>query len=218
MISLKYHNAMSIQRFLAFFIDYFLVGLVATLILGFIPLYEFHSNEMIDLSTAFLSSTDIDLVLAINLLRSAGICLLFQVAIYVPIIVLYQIVLPLLWKHQTVGRLVAGVRVMKLNKDEKPGVGSLIVRELVGGFIFNTLFIQTFVLPILNYIFSRNRGRSLADMISKTRLIDYKLAKAEENVFGTVHEEPKQEDFINAEFNEVNTENNEEVETEYKVF
>ena len=208
---------MSFQRFLAFIIDYLVIYFVAFIILGFIPLYEFHSKEMLDLYTAFLTTVDLtDLTLAINLLKSSLICLGLMCVVYIPLMVIYQIVLPIFWDKQTLGRWVAGVRVMKLASDEKPSVGSLIVREIVGGFIFNTLFIQSLVMPILNYMFSRNRGRSLADMISKTRLIDYKLAKQQESIFGTTFEEPKKEDTIDAEFKEVYKD--EEVETEYKVF
>ena len=213
---MKYHNAMSFQRFLAFIIDYLIIYFVAFMILGFIPLYEFHSNEMLDLYTAFLTTTDLtDLTLAINLLKSSLICLGLMCVVYIPLIVIYQIVLPIFWEKQTLGRWAAGVRVMKLTKNEKPSVGSLIVRELVGGFIFNTLFIQSLVMPILNYMFSRNRGRSLADMISKTRLVDYKLAQMmglEEEII-----EENNNDFINAQYKEVHQED-EEVETDYKVF
>ena len=213
---MKYNNAMSFQRFLAFIIDYFVIYFIAFIILSFIPLYKFHSNEMIDLYTAFLTTVDLtDLDLALNLLKSAIICLGLMSVVYIPLIVIYQIVLPIFWDKQTLGRWVAGVRVMSLDEN-KPKVASLVVRELVGGFIFNTLFIQSLVFPILNYMFSRNRGRSLADMISKTKLVDYKLAKQQESIFGTTFEETKNEDVINAEYKEVYKD--EEVETEYKVF
>ena len=216
---MKYHNAMSFQRFLAYIIDYFIIMIVATFILGFIPLYVAQSEIMFDAYETLLYTMEMtDLTLAITLLKSASICILLQCAVFIPLILAYQVILPIFWKHQTLGRLVAGVRVMKLTKDEKPSVGSLLVRELVGGFIFNTLFAQSLVFPILNYVFSRNRGRSLSDMISKTRLVDYKLAKAQSEIFGNTFEEPKNEDFINAEYKEVYKQNEEEVETEYKVF
>ena len=48
-----------------------------------------------------------------------------------------KIILPIFWDKQTLGRWAAGVRVMKLSSNGKPSVGSLLVRELVGGFIFN---------------------------------------------------------------------------------
>ena len=63
-------------------------------------------------------------------------------------------------------------------------------------------------------MFSRNRGRSLADMISKTRLVDYKLAQMmgfEEEII------EENNDFINAEYKEVHQED-EDVETDYQVF
>ena len=137
-----------------------------------------------------------------------------HVAVFVPLMLVYQVIVPMFWAKQTVGRMVAGVRVMKLNSSEKPGFGSLLVRELVGGYIFNTLLSSTFVFPILNYMFSRNRGRSLADMISKIRLVDYKLAQMmgfEEEII------EENNDFINAEYKEVH-QKDEDVETDYKVF
>ena len=213
---MKYHNAMSLQRFLAFIIDYFVIYSIAYIILSFIPLYAFHSNEMIDLYTALMTTLDLtDLDLAIALLKSAGICFGIMCAVYIPLILIYQVIIPMYWDKQTLGRWAIGVRVMGLD-NKKASVGKLMVRELVGGFIFNTLFIQSLVFPILNYLFSRNRGRSLSDMISKTKLIDYKLAKAQEQIFGMTFEEPKDEDVINADYKEVYKD--EDVETEYKVF
>ena len=213
---MKYHNAMSYQRFLAFIIDFFIINLVATLILNLIPLYVFHSEQLMDMysgMTEMIMNNDIESL--IELLKSACILLLLQTAVFVPIIFVYQIILPMFWKPQTLGRLVAGVRVMKLNSNEKAGIGSLMVRELVGGYIFNIMFVQSFVIPILNYVFSRNRGRSLADMISKTRLIDYKLAK----MMGVDEMVEEQPEFINADYKEVNKEENkEDYDTDYTVF
>ena len=213
---MKYHNAMSYQRFLAFIIDFFIINLVATLILNLIPLYVFHSEQLMDMysgMTEMIMNNDIESL--IELLKSACILLLLQTAVFVPIIFVYQIILPMFWKPQTLGRLVAGVRVMRLNSDEKASIGSLMVRELVGGYIFNVMFVQSFVIPILNYVFSRNRGRSLADMISKTRLVDYKLAK----MMGVDEMVEEQPEFINADYKEVNKEENkDDYDTDYTVF
>lgn len=213
---MKYHNAMSYQRFLAFIIDFFIINLVATLILNLIPLYVFHSEQLMDMysgMTEMIMNNDIESL--IELLKSACILLLLQTVVFVPIIFVYQIILPMFWKPQTLGRLVAGVRVMRLNSDEKAGIGSLMVRELVGGYIFNVMFVQSFVIPILNYVFSRNRGRSLADMISKTRLVDYKLAK----MMGVDEMVEEQPEFINADYKEVNKEENkDDYDTDYTVF
>lgn len=213
---MKYHNAMSYQRFLAFIIDFFIINLVATFILNLIPLYVFHSEQLMDMysgMTEMIMNNDIESL--IELLKSACILLLLQTAVFVPIIFVYQIILPMFWKPQTLGRLVAGVRVMRLNSDEKAGIGSLMVRELVGGYIFNVMFVQSFVIPILNYVFSRNRGRSLADMISKTRLVDYKLAK----MMGVDEMVEEQPEFINADYKEVNKEENkDDYDTDYTVF
>ena len=213
---MKYHNAMSYQRFLAFIIDFFIINLVATLILNLIPLYVFHSEQLMDMysgMTEMIMNNDIESL--IELLKSACILLLLQTAVFVPIIFVYQIILPMFWNPQTLGRLVAGVRVMRLNSDEKASIGSLMVRELVGGYIFNVMFVQSFVIPILNYVFSRNRGRSLADMISKTRLVDYKLAK----MMGVDEMVEEQPEFINADYKEVNKEENkDDYDTDYTVF
>lgn len=213
---MKYHNAMSYQRFLAFIIDFFIINLVATFILNLIPLYVFHSEQLMDMysgMTEMIMNNDIESL--IELLKSACILLLLQTVVFVPIIFVYQIILPMFWKPQTLGRLVAGVRVMRLNSDEKAGIGSLMVRELVGGYIFNVMFVQSFVIPILNYVFSRNRGRSLADMISKTRLVDYKLAK----MMGVDEMVEEQPEFINADYKEVNKEENkDDYDTDYTVF
>ena len=212
---MKYHNAMSYQRFLAFIIDAIIVNIVASTILMFIPAYSQHSEVVVNGYAELMNMVDVNIDQLINLLKSAFIIIGLHVVVFVPLMLIYQVIVPMFWKKQTVGRMVAGVRVMKLNSSEKPGLGSLLVRELVGGYIFNTLLSSTFVLPLLNYMFSRNRGRSLADMISKTRLVDYKLAQMiglEEEII-----EENNNDFINAQYKEVHQED-EEVETDYKVF
>ena len=212
---MKYYNATSSQRFLAFMIDYFIITSVASFILTFIPLYTFYANQLTDLLTVFLASEILDETIMMDLLRSAWVCVGLQTIVMLPLIIGYQVVLPLFWKHQTVGRLAAGVRVMKKDSSEKPSVVSLLVREIIGGYVFNNLLSQTFILPILNYVFSRNRGRSLSDMISKTRLVDIKLAKLQGLDENFVEENS---DIIDADYNDVNRKDDEEVETEYKVF
>ena len=212
---MKYHNAMSYQRFLAFIIDAIIINIVASTILMFIPAYSQHSEVVVNGYAELMNMVDVNIDQLINLLKSAFIIIGLHVVVFVPLMLIYQVIVPMFWKKQTVGRMVAGVRVMKLNSSEKPGLGSLLVRELVGGYIFNTLLSSTFVLPLLNYMFSRNRGRSLADMISKTRLVDYKLAQMmglEEEII-----EENNNDFINAQYKEVHQED-EEVETDYQVF
>ena len=212
---MKYHNAMSYQRFLAFIIDAIIINIVASTILMFIPAYSLHSEVVVNGYAELMNMVDVNIDQLINLLKSAFIIIGLHVAVFVPLMLIYQVIVPMFWEKQTVGRMVAGVRVMKLNSSEKPGLGSLLVRELVGGYIFNTLLSSTFVLPLLNYMFSRNRGRSLADMISKTRLVDYKLAQMmglEEEII-----EENNNDFINAQYKEVHQED-EEVETDYQVF
>lgn len=211
---MKYHNAMSYQRFLAFIIDAIIINIVAGTILKFIPAYSQHSKIVVNGYTELMNMVDVNIDQLINLLKSAFIIIGLHVVVFVPLMLIYQVIVPMFWKKQTVGRMVAGVRVMKLNSSKKPGLGSLLVRELVGGYIFNTLLSSTFVLPLLNYMFSRNRGRSLADMISKTRLVDYKLAQMmglEEEII------EENNDFINAEYKEVH-QKDEDVETDYKVF
>ena len=211
---MKYHNAMSYQRFLAFIIDAIIVNIVASTILMFIPAYSQHSEVVVNGYAELMNMVDVNIDQLINLLKSAFIIIGLHVVVFVPLMLIYQVIVPMFWEKQTVGRMVAGVRVMKLNSSEKPGLGSLLVRELVGGYIFNTLLSSTFVLPLLNYMFSRNRGRSLADMISKTRLVDYKLAQMmglEEEII-----EENNNDFINAQYKEVHQED-EEVETDYQV-
>ena len=210
---MKYHNAMSYQRFLAFIIDAIIVNIVASTILMFIPAYSQHSEVVVNGYAELMNMVDVNIDQLINLLKSAFIIIGLHVVVFVPLMLIYQVIVPMFWEKQTVGRMVAGVRVMKLNSSEKPGLGSLLVRELVGGYIFNTLLSSTFVLPLLNYMFSRNRGRSLADMISKTRLVDYKLAQMmgfEEEII------EENNDFINAEYKEVH-QKDEDVETDYKV-
>lgn len=213
---MRYLNATSFQRFLAYLIDYFVILFISSIILSFVPFYTVQSEAMMDMLESFMVNPEADIILAVNLLRTASICLLVQSLVMVPLIIVYQVVLPRCWKSQTLGRLIAGVRVMKHDKDEVPSVGKLILRETIGGFILNTLLIQTMIVPLLNLILSRERGRSLADLIGGTRLVDYKLAKLEEKS----NYKPN-ENVIDVEFNEVKEPEiieQEEVETEYKVF
>lgn len=49
--------------------------------------------------------------------------------------ILYSIIVPVLWSGYTIGKRIAGIRIVKVN-GEKLGYGAMLLRALVGGLVY----------------------------------------------------------------------------------
>ncbi|MCM1130387.1 MAG: RDD family protein [Roseburia sp.] len=214
---MKYLNARSSQRFIAFLIDSLLISIVVGFILGFIPAYNESTKVIIDFYKLYMEGEFNDAMYqASNVLKHAGIILGLQLLMDIPIYILYLVVLPYFWNKQTLGRWAMHLKVVSKNENKATPL-NLILRELVGGMLLLRLLSSSIIIPILYWYFSATTGRSLADMIGGTRLVDTLYINeeyADEN-------QSKEREYVDASFTEVPNEPKEdpaEEDSEYKVF
>ncbi len=198
-----YNNAKTSKRFLAYFIDLIIINLISSFILSFIKPYTTATNEFYDileryLNTMFITKSDISILLNDYLIMSVINSILLFI-----LIILYFIVLPYFWENQTIGRTILHLQVVD-NLEEKPSILQFILREIVGGLFILNMLSFLIIIPILYWYYSVNRGLTLSDMISKTRLIDKDSVNSDK------------ENVINASYEDVNEQKTEE--TDYKVF
>ena len=94
-----------------------------------------------------------------------GIRLGFTFILYV----LYLVVFQYFYSGQTLGRMAAGVKVVEdSNPDGRLSLGKIILRELVGSFIFYNLIS---IIGFISMIFAIASGKSLVDRLSKTSMV-----------------------------------------------
>ncbi|MDE6407019.1 MAG: RDD family protein [Anaeroplasmataceae bacterium] len=212
---MKYLNARSSQRFIAFLIDYFLISLFVSFILSLIPLYNQSADTVLEYYKSFLEGTVTDDFNELtNILKHAGIVLGLKLLLEIPVYILYLVVLPYFWDKQTLGRWAMHLRVVAKNEG-KAKLSNLLLRELVGGLLLLNVFSSSIVIPVLFWYFSSATGRSLADMIGGTRLIDDRFINQD------FLEDEEEKDYVDASFTEIKEEPKEEPaeeDTEYKVF
>lgn len=177
------HNDITLgKRVLLFITDYLIVGLICYFIyLGLAGVFfkgVVIPQEFIDWSNN--SGTFDDLVNLIN--TNSEVKYFFEIEMqFLGIILLatfivsaiYFVLIPLVWSGQTIGRRLLRVKVIRENNTD-PKASSLIVREIIGNCLIN-LFVVFFGLVIfINIILIVGRRRSIADMISGTKIIDLK--------------------------------------------
>lgn len=211
---MQINDARSIQRFLAYFIDMLIIQVVLQIILRFIPAYQNALKAVNDYYSEYLNMTivDIDSTIAMYqaFLKSQGISLL----VLLPIYAIYFVLIPYFWQYQTIGRLAMGLRVVKITNEEKVGVKELILREIIGGYLLYHVLGISFIIIIITWVFSSTRGRSVADFIGSTRLINTRIVKPEPE--NPIYEK-QERDYIDAKFKEVHEEQDSN-DDQYKVF
>ncbi|WP_332628776.1 RDD family protein [Halalkalibacter flavus] len=79
---------------------------------------------------------------------------------------LYYLLLPVFWYGYTIGKKALGIRIVRVD-GEKVGIGTMLLRELVGGFIYVitlgiTVIVSAFMVGL------RDDKRSIHDMIAGT--------------------------------------------------
>ena len=215
---MKHLNATPQSRFLAYFIDYAIVGAIADMILGFIvyPVLKFNPDLLEEKTNIFmdnLSQGVMDYELVNQILTLCFIIIGVTIAVMVPIVIIYFCIIPLFWEKQTVGRLAAGLKVVSLKDEGKVGFGWLILREVFGGYILTNLLGSSLMIPLCYTIYaSITKGRSLSDMLGKTRLVNIRSFVAAENMYDFYEQENNgsSSDYVDAKFKEVQQDKKEE--------
>ena len=216
---MRHDNATNFQRFMAFFIDFMLLSIVSGLILSFIPVYQKNYTIVLNYFQQIMEGTFVeDLATLKNILFSALKMLGIKISFELPIFFLYLVVLPYFWKPQTLGRAAKRLRVISQN-EEKAGIGKLALRELIGGYLLLNVLGGSFVFIFLTWYFSMTTGRSLADMIGGTRLIEERRASLDDL---SEDEGSISKDYVEATFKDVTeseeTSSDANSESEYDVF
>ncbi len=83
---------------------------------------------------------------------------------------LYSLLLPVVWGGYTVGKRVAGVRIRKVSDHSSPGIGTMLLRNVVAGFVYGI----TFGIAIIVSAFMvglREDKRSIHDLIAGTEVV-----------------------------------------------
>ncbi|MFN7253172.1 MAG: RDD family protein [Anaerobacillus sp.] len=79
---------------------------------------------------------------------------------------LYGIILPVIWKGFTVGKKMMGIRIVKINGDQV-GIGTMLLRDLVSGFIYTFTFGIASIVSFFMVIFREDK-RAIHDFIAGT--------------------------------------------------
>ncbi len=147
-------NARPIHRFASFMIDSVVTGGIFVL-LGY-PLW-------IALIEAMTKKTS-DAIF--NLFNTS----LIIIPTLIIIIITYYLVLPLFWKHQTIGRYLTRISIVK--DDGTPiDFQTLFVREIIGRML--SAFMSLGLTLVADaVIIGQKRRQSFADVLARTRVID----------------------------------------------
>lgn len=203
--------AINSQRFLTYFIDFTIMGFITSFIASIVytainfdvGMKNIIYQEMLEELQVVLETGYVDNYVnyCMEFIKYSLVELVVITACASIVFVGYLIVLPHYWSKQTVGRMLFKTKVVMLD-DSNPTIKARIIREFVGSFI---LYYCIGVIPfIISWILLNKHQRSLADMISGTKLIY--LGINEEN-----NDEINEEninDYIDAKFADVEETNN----------
>ncbi|WP_211184676.1 RDD family protein [Paenibacillus lemnae] len=86
------------------------------------------------------------------------------------LLALYTLLLPVIWNGRTVGKKISGIRIQKYDTEEAPGIGTMLLRNVVSGVIYGlTLGIGAIISAFM--VIFREDKRALHDFIAGTEVI-----------------------------------------------
>lgn len=231
------------RRFLVYFVDFFIVSTIASLLMMLVELifkntitnyivYNDAYDLLLEAYLEFLQGT-IEMNYfyeALNkVLPSIGLYLGVNQALVIILMAVYFILIPIYnKKHLTLGRLLCKVRVISLkNNDNDMTKGDIILRELLSYVFYQLIPVVGFVSAIVAMV----SGDSLVDKCSGTRMI-YDVPNIENNdninnSFNNYNNNNYNDDYINAKVDVINNDvnndssnksNNDDSNDEYKTF
>ncbi len=210
-----YLGVTPLRRFCVFIIDIFLITLIASLILmGVLALIHYDNVRLNELTQSLLNNY-VDIVYGrvsdqvMNDLREFYYLYLYREAVRQAITLvlyfLYLVVFQYFFKGQTIGRYLLRVKVVEdRNVEGKISFGRLILREIVGSYLFYNLLS---ILGFISMIFAAATGKSLVDRISGTSMVwNEKIPVSDD--FKTEFFTNRQNDFTENEYTEGEYSNN----------
>ena len=207
------------RRFAVYLIDIGLISLVSSLILTLILRFSPFDVDRFNTLQSNMATYYIDYMIgksnylftqegmneAVEYLTLFAIREGIRFGIMLVLFVGYLVILPYFFEFQTLGRMATSTKVID-NKDidGKLSLGKIIVREIVGAYLFYVVF--TFI-GFISMIFAAATGKSLVDRISNTSLVfREKVPVNEEFNANFFTNNMKSDDYQNMQNNEYNQE------------
>ncbi|MEF2965373.1 RDD family protein [Paenibacillus sp. M1] len=83
---------------------------------------------------------------------------------------LYTLLLPVMWEGYTIGKRICGVKIRKVSDHSPPGIGTMLMRNVVAGLIYTftfgiALIVSAFMVGL------REDKRSIHDFIAGTEVV-----------------------------------------------
>ncbi|MGG4345883.1 RDD family protein [Paenibacillus lautus] len=83
---------------------------------------------------------------------------------------LYAMLVPVYWNGYTIGKRLCGIRIRKFDFLEPPGIGTMLLRNLVAGIVYTLTFGIGLIVSII-MVAMREDKRSLHDFIAGTEVV-----------------------------------------------
>lgn len=83
---------------------------------------------------------------------------------------LYSLILPVIWGGYTIGKRICGIRIRKVSDLTPPGIGTMLLRNIVGGLVY-ALTLGIGVIVSIFMVALREDKRSIHDFIAGTEVI-----------------------------------------------
>lgn len=83
---------------------------------------------------------------------------------------LYALLLPVLWNGYTIGKRMCGIRIRKVYDHAPPGIGNMLLRNVVAGIVYGITFGIALLISVL-MVALREDKRSLHDFIAGTEVV-----------------------------------------------
>ena len=218
-----YLGVTPLRRFCVYLIDVILVSVIATLILyGVLALIRYDTARYNELSQILINNY-FDIAMGkisdqtMNDIKEFYFLYLYREGVRQGITLvlyfLYLVVFQYFFKGQTIGRYIARVKVVEdRNVDGKISFGRLVVREIIGSYLFYNLIT---VIGFVSMIFAVATGKSLVDRLSGTSMVlDQKIPVSDE--FKTEFFTNRQNDYTENEYTNNEYNNNDYIDAEVK--
>lgn len=226
-------NATKPQRFVVYLIDFLVIGTITSIISKIVYLVlpidtsqiviyeEMLSQELTKFIQAAYGGMNYDLSrlkdIFIEILKYSLVDFAITAAIYLPVVIGYLVILPIIWDKQTLGRGLVKAKVVGIDGN-KPSKKQIIIREVVGTYLFYCILGGPLIFVTILLI--AIKGRSLVDYVSKTNLvstIEMNNSSSNNNSFTDVEVKDANDDYVEAKFvDETNADNNQD-EDEFKI-
>lgn len=86
---------------------------------------------------------------------------------------LYSLLLPVFWGGCTIGKRLCGIKIQKVSDEGPPGIGTMLLRNLVAGFVYGITLGIGWIISLFMVVFREDK-RSIHDFIAGTEVVQFK--------------------------------------------